>query len=485
MYRRNKYCLLSILLFGLFSNLFSQFNEFEYNNDQLTESTKINPAFIPKHRFYFQTSLNSQFFSNNLNINTIFNSKESQFEIVNKLINDSSIEKLNLNTNLNLDVFSIGFKFNKKLFLGLSSGIKFNQQINIDKNIIGLIYLGNGDSHYFQKPTRIDLNNNHLKVIHQNRLSVGYKISDKISVGLGISLINALYRIKTNYSYVDITTNFNDNSIYEIRSKSNVNIETNGFNSFNSIINPEDLILFRSPANLSTLIDFGTTVRLNKNFRLSACINNIGKINWSNNYINHSIESVDINYKGLNLPLPYNTPNNLLIDSLYEWFNYSAIPAENTLFESLPVGMVLGFEFLPSNHNSFLYLFSKNNQLFIQNTIHSVYYRFNLKNVIFGSLGVNFSKITNYTPTLISGVNVQFGPLQIYTNITNPLILTNPNSIFSMGVNSGVSVILGKQKDKDGDGIPNKLDKCPNEFGSTKNHGCPEFHKFKQNLIIQ
>jgi hypothetical protein len=80
---------------------------------------------------------------------------------------------------------------------------------------------------------------------------------------------------------------------------------------------------------------------------------------------------------------------------------------------------------------------------------------------------------------------VQFGPLQIYTNITNPLILTNPNSIFSMGVNSGVSVILGKQKDKDGDGIPNKLDKCPNEFGSTKNHGCPEFHKFKQNLIIQ
>jgi len=121
MYRRNKYCLLSILLFGLFSNLFSQFIEFEYNNDELIESTKINPAFIPKHRFYFQTSLNSQFFSNNLNINTIFNSKESQFEIVNKLINDSSIEKLNLNTNINLDVFSIGFKLNKKIFINFQT----------------------------------------------------------------------------------------------------------------------------------------------------------------------------------------------------------------------------------------------------------------------------------------------------------------------------------------------------------------------------
>ena len=33
---------------------------------------------------------------------------------------------------------------------------------------------------------------------------------------------------------------------------------------------------------------------------------------------------------------------------------------------------------------------------------------------------------------------------------------------------------FGKAKDTDGDGIPDKKDKCPNEFGLEKDGGCPE-----------
>ncbi len=42
------------------------------------------------------------------------------------------------------------------------------------------------------------------------------------------------------------------------------------------------------------------------------------------------------------------------------------------------------------------------------------------------------------------------------------------------GLNVGVRYTFGKQKDHDHDGIPDKVDRCPNEFGTEQFNGCPD-----------
>ncbi len=44
----------------------------------------------------------------------------------------------------------------------------------------------------------------------------------------------------------------------------------------------------------------------------------------------------------------------------------------------------------------------------------------------------------------------------------------------SYGLNAGVRIYLGKGKDSDGDGIPDRLDRCPDVFGSIRFNGCPD-----------
>lgn len=485
MYLVNSRCISLLLLFFFASKIQAQDFSFVYNNQNSIESIKHNSAFIPNDKFYFQSSVSSNFNSSNLSINRIFNKQENQINTVINLVNDTNIHQMNLNTSTCADVFIVGVRLNSKFYCGFNSNLQWFQKLNLDKNIPGLIYLGNSDTHYFGRLLNLNVNNNEFKIINQNRFSLAYHISDKLNIGCGVSVINALYRVKTQASSFEIQSKLNDSSIYEIQNKANIYVETNGFNSFNSVINPFDLLFLLKPSNLSAVFDLGGIFRLNQYLRFSASIKNIGNINWSNNHLLHHIRSEQISFTGLQLPLQYNGAESIIRDSLFEWYDYDVYDLQESTFEKLEIGLHLGVEFFANSNHIFQYLFSNSNQFYKIPSHHSLAYKFNFNNSLWGSFSISTNHLNKWNPTYSSGLGFRLGPIQIQTSIYNLSAFYQPNSLFRFGANIGATLVLGRQSDKDGDGIPDSKDKCPNRFGNTKNQGCPKFYKFKNHIILE
>ena len=484
MYQVNSWCI-ALLVFILFSSkIHAQDISFEYNNQNSIESIKHNAAYFPKDHFHLKSSIHSNFSSTNLSIHSIFNNQENQIGTITSLINDSNLQQMNFNLSSSLNVLTVGFRLNSKLYCGFNSNIQLNQQLNLDKNIPGLIFLGNSDTHYFGRPININLNNNQLRILNQNRVSIGYRYSDKLSFGLGISAINALYRIKTQSSSFELLSTLNDSSIYEIQNKANIRIETNGFNSFNSIINPVDLLLLRKPSNLSAVFDLGGIFRFNQYLRFSASLKNLGSLNWSNNRLIHRIQSEQITFTGFQLPLQYNGAETPVKDSLFKWYDYNVLTANEPFSEKLNIGYHFSVEFFANPNHVFQYIYGNGYQIFNSNSIHSFAYKFNFNNFVFGSVSVSSNPLKKREPIFSGGLGFRFGPIQIQSSIYNFLAFNQINSPFQIGANIGIALVLGRQSDKDGDGILDSKDKCPNRFGSSKNQGCPKFYKFKNHIIL-
>jgi hypothetical protein len=91
MYLVNSRCISLLLLFFFASKIQAQDFSFVYNNQNSIESIKHNSAFIPNDKFYFQSSVSSNFNSSNLSINRIFNKQENQINTVINLVNDTNI----------------------------------------------------------------------------------------------------------------------------------------------------------------------------------------------------------------------------------------------------------------------------------------------------------------------------------------------------------------------------------------------------------
>ncbi len=485
MYQVNSLHISIILL--LFFSIPAQAQDFsfEHNNRYSIESLKHNAAFIPNDNFYLQSSFSTFINSNNLSINSIFNKQQNQISTIINLLNDSNLNQLNLNSSINIDVFNLGFKLKSKYYFSFNSSMQFIQQLNLDKNIPGLIYLGNADTHYFGRHINIDFNHNELKILNQNRFSLAYRASDKLTIGAGVSIINALYRIKTHSSSFEVISKFNDSSIYEIQNKANIYIETNGFNRFNSVINPIDLLFLQKPSNLSAVFDLGGIFRLNQYFRFSASVKNIGKINWSNNHLIHHIRSNQIQFTGLQLPIQYNGFETIIRDSLFEWYDYDAYSSNLTSNEKLNTDFNLSIEFFANSNHVFQYLFNSSNSYYKIPPVHSLAYKFDFNHTIWGSISVSSNPINHWKPIYSMGLGIRLGPLQIQSSIYNVLAISQTESLFKLGANVGVSLVLGRQSDKDGDGVIDSKDKCPRRFGNSNNQGCPQFYKFKNHIILE
>ncbi|MFC4095068.1 DUF5723 family protein [Euzebyella saccharophila] len=71
------------------------------------------------------------------------------------------------------------------------------------------------------------------------------------------------------------------------------------------------------------------------------------------------------------------------------------------------------------------------------------------------------------------GAGFRAGPLYIGSGSVLSLLLSDNSKAADVYAGLKIPVYQGKPKDRDGDGIVNKKDNCPDEYGPIENNGCP------------
>ncbi|MDO6807163.1 DUF5723 family protein [Zobellia galactanivorans] len=71
------------------------------------------------------------------------------------------------------------------------------------------------------------------------------------------------------------------------------------------------------------------------------------------------------------------------------------------------------------------------------------------------------------------GAGFRAGPLYIGSGSVMSLLLSDNSKAADVYAGLKIPVYQGKPKDRDGDGIVNRKDDCPDEFGPAENNGCP------------
>ncbi|WP_400072173.1 DUF5723 family protein [Zobellia russellii] len=71
------------------------------------------------------------------------------------------------------------------------------------------------------------------------------------------------------------------------------------------------------------------------------------------------------------------------------------------------------------------------------------------------------------------GAGFRAGPLYIGSGSVMTLLLSDNSKAADVYAGLKIPVYQGKPKDRDGDGIVNRKDDCPDEFGPAENNGCP------------
>ncbi|SIS83166.1 OmpA family protein [Zobellia uliginosa] len=71
------------------------------------------------------------------------------------------------------------------------------------------------------------------------------------------------------------------------------------------------------------------------------------------------------------------------------------------------------------------------------------------------------------------GAGFRAGPLYIGSGSVMSLLLSDNSKAADVYAGLKIPVYHGKPKDRDGDGIVNRKDDCPDEFGPAENNGCP------------
>ena len=71
------------------------------------------------------------------------------------------------------------------------------------------------------------------------------------------------------------------------------------------------------------------------------------------------------------------------------------------------------------------------------------------------------------------GASFNLGIIQPYFNISDVLGAVNYGSANTVAGSVGMNFMIGIQKDKDNDGVPDKRDSCNKVFGVLSNNGCP------------
>ena len=265
-----------------------------YDFAGLPQTLLLNPGLETDYKFHIGVPLLSAISSE---IGSTGFSLSEIFAVNNNTINDKISAVLNkidandyLKVNTQIEVFSAGFRFDKKTYVSFG----FYQELDaigyLPKDALTLINEGN--TSYLNKSFSISEMIYKLDVLGVIHAGISRKVSDKLTLGGRFKVYSSALNLETTNNWGTFTTRLGNNSIYiHHLDNVNLNLRSSGLISNNEYISDVGTFIENSllAGNLGAGIDLGFTYHVTPQLQFSGSLIDFGFVQHTKNIKNNLI----------------------------------------------------------------------------------------------------------------------------------------------------------------------------------------------------
>jgi hypothetical protein len=284
--------LIFTFLIGL--NSFSQNKQVLYDFAGLPQTLLLNPGLETDYKFHIGVPLLSGFSSE---IKSTGFSLAEIFSVNNNSITNKISAVLNkidaddyLKVNTQIEVFSAGFRFDKKTYISFG----FYQELDaigyLPKDAFTLINEGN--TSYLNKSFSISEMIYKLDVLGVIHAGISRKVSDELTLGGRFKVYSSALNLETSNNSGTFTTGLGNNNMYIHQLDNvNLNLRTSGLRSNNEYISDARTYIENSllGGNLGAGIDLGFTYHATPQLQFSGSLIDFGFVHHTKNIQNQLI----------------------------------------------------------------------------------------------------------------------------------------------------------------------------------------------------
>lgn len=455
---------------------------FDYNNRHLSQSHLWNPGFLPQYKMSLGFGINEGVSLVGGNLNSWFNSTETSTETVSRLINDKQ-KQIGIDNITRLDLFHFGFR-SAKSYLSFNTSVINEASVRLPKDLLGLAFFGNGA--FIENDADLDFSGSRLRSYIQNTVSYGRQITNEWSAGVNIGIINGIADLGLYKGRFGLQTDTGVSSIYQI----GVNGELDGrasllggdiesaINDSNYNINEaiqNGLNNYSLESNRGYSVGFGAVYRMNKHFRFSGSVQNLGFINWDLGAQFIKMDATSWTWNGLDTNQINDLNDNViqqLQDTITSKFDIRS-GAISSYTTQLHPRYILGAEYFltPRTYLQVTggYGFgTQGDRGFVGAAAHQEVGEF-----IDLRFSYSYYDFDNPAHRVGVGFSLNLGPLQVHASMQDMLGIVSYGASNSVSAMMGVNINIGTWKDRDNDLVPDKRDSCFKTYGVVTNNGCP------------
>ncbi|MGB3946352.1 MAG: DUF5723 family protein [Bacteroidia bacterium] len=490
--------IIAVVVTFFIKNTKGQQNLTLYNMEMVPQRMYANPALVHSNNVYIGLPVISSQYIN------ISNSGFKYSDLIRHngdslyVDFDNMLGKLSTNNYISMafqpDLLSFGFRI-KKNYFSFNATEKINVRFRYPKNFMEFIWKGNGAMLGEQVNFNFGIN-----AIHYREYGLGYarEINEKLTVGGKLKYLYGMENVWTEESDVSLTT---DPNSFAITAKSNIKINVSGIDSVAS--GPIADYLFKKK-NKGLGIDLGGVYKLNEKLSFSASIIDLGFIRWKDQVSNYQSSNTNASYtyEGVSINQLLNDTSDskfsALLDSVVNTFKLDTLNNAYTTRLSTQVYMGSNYKLTQKiNVGALLY-----GQVFDKSIHPGLALSYNQRIGNWFGFSLSYSMYNRSYNNAGLGLCFGNGPTQFYIVSDNLLGAIFPQNTKNIHFNWGFNITFGKGSkkkikeersdkkndtnevtsskkanevfDKDGDGVVDKDDLCPDEKGVIDTKGCPD-----------
>ena len=319
--------LTTALLLLTFSSFAQYGTSFYHLGNATMQSTEYNPAYFPEGKFFLKLpGAGMNFYLNNaFSYSDLFTKQDNGDLAVNAndLINGLG-KNFYLSGDITYGLFHLGYQFGPRnqpdstgLGITLFSNIRSNFNFAAPSSFLDLLWQGNGAFIGEEQNLPFGINST---VYLERGLGLAYSLpQSNLKLGLRLKVLNGYsnYSTPSNSKASFLTKGPEENYALEA-SYENIMIRSAGFVNVDDIeegetpyldgfTDEDDYTSIGIPANKGFAVDLGAEYKIDSNFTVALAINDLGRINWTENVFSYGVRDSS----GVGIPL-----FNLLDDNL-------------------------------------------------------------------------------------------------------------------------------------------------------------------------